>query len=407
MNEEEKKAAEAKAAEEKRIADEAAQKAVKTSASINVEEFQQSMEQVIGEQIKSNQELAAKEAQMAELQDGMKTLISEAMKAAPAIKGGGANINLKTKRGDSEMQAFTHWVKTGDKGAIKSNVFLNESVVAEGEATVPIDFYNQIVRVLDVESFARAAGARVINTSLHTLNIPIQKNRWAAPASTAESQTSTQTIADLNQVQPFDTVAVTPLKYTRMVLLSDEYVNDDKANVLQFISDSLAQQYALLENTLAVAELTSGVTAHQTAAAAAAIATADVNGLFYKVTQPYRNKGAWVGAGTTQGAIASIQAYPFVYTGSPQGAAGPAGLDTLLGRPFFNAADVTAIAASAKSLWFGNFSYMGLVQNGGLTIRRLNEAYAIYGQVAFLASLRIAFKTLQPEAFAYLVHPTA
>ena len=47
MNEEEKKAAEAKAAEEKRLADEAAQKAAKTaSASINVDEFQQTLENV-------------------------------------------------------------------------------------------------------------------------------------------------------------------------------------------------------------------------------------------------------------------------------------------------------------------------------------------------------------------------
>ena len=405
MTKEEQEIADAKAAEE-RIADEKA-KAVKTG-SINVDEFQTSMERVMEETKQANEAKAAKEQQIAQLQEGMKTLISEAMKAAPATQGGGRGPAInKLKRGDSEMQAFKHWLKTGDVGAYKANVFLNESVVAEGEATVPIDFYNQIVRVLDVESFARAAGARVINTSLHTVNIPIQKNRWAAPVSTAESQTSTQTSADLNQVQPFDTVAATPLKYTRMVLLSDEYVNDDKANVLQFISDSLAQQYGLLENTLAVAELTSGVTAHQTAAAAAAVATADVNGLFYKVNQPYRNKGSWVGAGATQGAIASIQAYPFVYTQSPQGNAGGSGLETLLGRPFFNAADVTAIGANAKSLWFGNFSYMGLVQNGSLTIRRLNEAYAIYGQVAFLASLRIAFKTLQPEAFAYLVHPSA
>jgi HK97 family phage major capsid protein len=69
--------------------------------------------------------------------------------------------------------------------------------------------------------------------------------------------------------------------------------------------------------------------------------------------------------------------------------------------------NVANIAASAKSLLFGNFDYMGFVTNRGVRVRRLVELYAGNGQVGILANYRFGCAVLQAEAFQYATHPTA
>jgi HK97 family phage major capsid protein len=366
------------------------------------------MQSVIDAKNAENQEKARKAAEAEAMKAKMGELVDLAMQSAPAVNGGGsANINLKTRRGDSHAKAFEYYIRTGDKGALKTDYYLNDAVDEEGQATAPKDFYNQIIQLLALQSFPRAAGARSIVTSNRAVDIPVQKVQWAAPGVTTQSQTSTATAATQNTVQPFDTLTVTPLKYTMEIRLSDEYVTDDKANVMSMIAETLAGQFAVLENALCVTELAAGVTAHKTAAAAAAIAAGDITGLYYTVAQPYRNNSVWVVEGSTEGAIHSIQGDPFTFVGTPQGLSGGVGIERLMGKPIFNADTVSAIGASNKSAWFGNFNYMGMVTNGSLSFKRLNEVYAPYGQIAILASLRIAFKTLNPAAFAYLVHPAS
>jgi HK97 family phage major capsid protein len=80
---------------------------------------------------------------------------------------------------------------------------------------------------------------------------------------------------------------------------------------------------------------------------------------------------------------------------------------TLEGYPVILNSNAAAIAASAKTLLFGNFDMMAFVVNRGLRVRRLNELYAGTGQVGILATYRFGCEVLQAEAFQYATHPTA
>ena len=77
--------------------------------------------------------------------------------------------------------------------------------------------------------------------------------------------------------------------------------------------------------------------------------------------------------------------------------------DTILGSPVRTSAYMPAIAASAKTIAFGDFSYYWIADRQGRSFKRLNELYAANGQVGFLASQRVDGKMILPEAVKVLV----
>ena len=62
-----------------------------------------------------------------------------------------------------------------------------------------------------------------------------------------------------------------------------------------------------------------------------------------------------------------------------------------------------AIAAGAKTIAFGDFSYYWIADRQGRSFKRLNELYAANGQVGFLGSQRVDGKMILPEAVKVLV----
>ena len=62
--------------------------------------------------------------------------------------------------------------------------------------------------------------------------------------------------------------------------------------------------------------------------------------------------------------------------------------DTILGHPYTINQDVATMAASAKSILFGDFSKYIIRDVMGITMMRLNDRYADYFQVGFVAFSR-------------------
>jgi HK97 family phage major capsid protein len=376
----------------------------------------------VASEIKAQNDEKAKQLKaQQEMEENIRALVQEAMKSAPSVNQGGVeagapNLNLKTRRGDSEMKAFWYYMRTGDIGAVKADVILNEADNEQGLVTVPHDFYTQIVAKRDEQSIARLAGATVLQTSLKIVDIPIEGVREGAPILTAESQGATSTSYDMNAIEPFDTVAVTVYKYTRMHKVSEELLNDNKANIEPFLADRIARAFAVLENTLLLVGTGSGQPqgavvasgAGKTAASATTIAAGEPMDLYYSLTQPYRDGAVWVMEGATEAIIRKLTGNPFLFVQTPQGTAGGTGLTTLIGsNRVFNSDAMASVAASQKSVLFANWQYYMIVENKGFQIRRLNERFADVGQIGFIASMRIGAAATQTEAFKHLVHPSA
>jgi HK97 family phage major capsid protein len=60
------------------------------------------------------------------------------------------------------------------------------------------------------------------------------------------------------------------------------------------------------------------------------------------------------------------------------------------------------LAAGNKPLLFGDFNYCWIADRQGRTFKRLNELYAVNGQVGFLGSERTDAKVILPEAIKTL-----
>ncbi|MDP2842802.1 MAG: phage major capsid protein, partial [Acetobacterium sp.] len=73
-----------------------------------------------------------------------------------------------------------------------------------------------------------------------------------------------------------------------------------------------------------------------------------------------------------------------------------------LNRPVKTSAYVPNIAAGAKTIAFGDFSYYWVADRQGRSFKRLNELYATTGQVGFMATQRVDGKLILPEAIKTL-----
>ena len=72
--------------------------------------------------------------------------------------------------------------------------------------------------------------------------------------------------------------------------------------------------------------------------------------------------------------------------------------DTILNRPYKTSSYVPEIKAGNKCMAFGDFSYYWVADRQGRSFKRLNELFAMTGQVGFLASRRLDGKLILPEA---------
>lgn len=70
----------------------------------------------------------------------------------------------------------------------------------------------------------------------------------------------------------------------------------------------------------------------------------------------------------------------------------------ILNRPYHTSAYVPELAAGAKVMAFGDFSYYWIADRQGRSFKRLNELFAATGQVGFLASQRVDGRLILPEA---------
>jgi HK97 family phage major capsid protein len=76
---------------------------------------------------------------------------------------------------------------------------------------------------------------------------------------------------------------------------------------------------------------------------------------------------------------------------------------TLLGKPVHISDSVEKIAASKKTILFGDFSYVWIADRTNKYFQQLNEKYADTGQIGFRANQRVDSKLILAEAMQMLV----
>lgn len=273
----------------------------------------------------------------------------------------------------------------------------------EGGYLVPDEFERTLVEALEDENIFRRL-ANVITTASGDRKIPVVASKGTASWIDEEG-----TIPESDD--SFGQVSIGAYKLGTMIKVSEELLNDSVFRLEPYISKEFARRIGNKEEEsffigdgsgkpTGILAATGGAQLGVTTASATAITIDEVLDLFYSLKAPYRNKAVFIMNDATVKAIRKLKDGQGQYLWQPSLQAGTP--DTILNRPLYTSAYVPAIASAAKTVAFGDFSYYWVADRQGRMFKRLNELFAVTGQVGFVATQRVDGKLILPEAIKVL-----
>ncbi|MBM6737753.1 phage major capsid protein [Faecalicatena fissicatena] len=346
----------------------------------------------LGKEISRMERLEALDAQM-------KKPVNQPLTGKPMS---GRTIERIGRASDEYRTSF--WDMMRSKAPLPSVVnALQEGTDSEGGYLVPDEYERTLVEVLEEENMFRQL-AKVIRTSSGDRKIPVVATKGTASWIDEEG-------AYTESDDSFGQVSIGAYKVGTMIKVSEELLNDSVFDLESYIAKEFARRIGAKEEEafftgdgsgkpLGILAATGGAETGVTAASSTAVTADELMDLFYSLKSPYRKKAVWVLNDSTIKAVRKLKDSTGQYLWQPSLVAGTP--DTLLGRPVKTSAYMPVIAAGAKTIAFGDFSYYWIADRQGRSFKRLNELYAANGQVGFLGSQRVDGKLVLSEAVKVL-----
>lgn len=269
--------------------------------------------------------------------------------------------------------------------------------------------YGQLWEYAIAGSQLLQAGVDIINTSDgNTLPFPVATVH-PTTSDTATAASATLATGDATITLVNSTVA----KHTFITFVPTELIQDASFNVEGYIAQRAGIELGRRVAKIASAGLVSGYT---TVGATGPVGTTTGLGsqstagmgsdllvdLFHSVLPEYRSGAAFVMADPTAAIVRKLKSS----TGEPvwQPALTAGDPDLIMGKAVFIDPFLPSPAASAKSIYFGDFSSLKVRIAGGLRFERSAEAGFSNDQVAFRGIVRTGAVALDPNAVKYFVH---
>jgi HK97 family phage major capsid protein len=281
---------------------------------------------------------------------------------------------------------------------------LQEGTDSEGGFLVPDEFEHTLIESLEEENIFRKL-AHVITTSTGDRKIPVVASKGSASWVDEEG-----TINDSDDA--FTQVSIGAYKLGTLIKVSNELLNDSVFNLEAYISKEFGRRIGTKEEDaffngngvgkpVGIFNATGGAQTGITTASATEIKADEIIDLFYSLKASYRKKAVWIVNDSTIKAIRKLKDANGNYLWQPALTSGTP--DTLLGRPVYTSSYVPTIAAGAKTIAFGDFSYYWIADRQGRNFKKLSELYAATDQTGFVATQRVDGKLILPEVIKVLV----
>lgn len=332
----------------------------------------------------------------------------------------------REKRQEAEMDAFTTWLRFGDQGLTpdQRNILgrrrayldsreLPQELRAQGVGAgstggylVPQGFAEDLDKALKAFGGMRSV-ARLLPTPTGN-DLP-----WPTVDDTSNvGELLAENVAAGTQDVAFGQVILKAYKYSsKVVLVSNELLQDSFFDVNSMLRDLLAERLGRITNTHFTTGTGTGqpkgvVTEAGSGKVGATGQTTSIVGddlidLAHSVNVAYRQAGQcyYMMADSSLKAVKKLKDTTNRYLWIPSLAVGEP--DTINGWPYVVNEDVAAMAANAKSVLFGNFNKYIIRDVLEVTLVRLVERYAEYGQVGFIAFARADGRAINPAAMKY------
>lgn len=347
-------------------------------------------------------------------------------KAAPVVMKV-AKPGSGGQKGD--MEAFVHWMKTGDEVAAKASLeqvsdgekgigvdaeskkALSSASGAAGEFLVPDDFSDTIIEKRDPISFPRRMGVRVFQTALKVVDLPAESTALAKFTRTAELGSYSTNDPAFAQNQ------VTVQKWTKLTRFSEEILEDNAAGLVDYYSRGLARAMAATEAYYVANG--NGTNQHEGIfeggdtdaftyntdtgidSDVATIVPSAVWQQFYDLPEGYRVDAAWLMKSATLAEILSLRSTKALEWGSADLLTiDPVRGDVrLLGKPVYTQDDISTNASGVGFIAFGSPFYYTLVERRGISVVRNPYLYQATGEIGFFTSFRQSGKVTVEEAW--------
>ena len=308
----------------------------------------------------------------------------------------------KTGRASSAYKA-AFWKAMKSKNAFEVHNALQVGTDTEGGYLVPDEFERTLIEALEEENIFRQL-ATIINTSSGDRKIPVVATKGSASWVDEEGA-----IPEADDA--FGQVSIGAYKLATIIKVSEELINDSAFNLEQYIAKEFGRRIGVKEEEAffvgdgtgkptGIFNATGGAGVGVTTASATAITIDEIMDLFYSLKSPYRKNAVFVTNDATVKSIRKLKDGNGQYLWQPSVTAGQP--DTILNRPLKTSVYVPGIAAAAKTIAFGDFSYYWVADRQGRSFQRLNELYAATGQVGFKATQRVDGKLILAEAVKVL-----
>ena len=308
----------------------------------------------------------------------------------------------KTGRASADYKA-AFWKAMRNKNSFDVQNALQVGTDSEGGYLVPDEFERTLVEALQEENLFRQL-ATIITTSSGDRKIPVVASKGTASWVDEEG-------AIPESDDAFGQVSIGAYKLATMIKVSEELLNDSVFNLEQYIAKEFGRRLGAKEEEAffigdgtgkptGIFNATGGAGVGITTASATAITIDEIMDLFYSLKSPYRKSAVFVTNDATVKSIRKLKDGNGQYIWQPSVTAGQP--DTILNRPLKTSAYVPVIAATAKTIAFGDFSYYWVADRQGRSFQRLNELYAATGQVGFKATQRVDGRLILAEAVKLL-----
>jgi len=316
-----------------------------------------------------------------------------------------AEANKPEKKGRASDEYRENFWRAMRAKSVSHEVYnaLTIGTDSEGGYLVPDEYQRTLIDALQDQNIFRSL-AHVITTSSGDRKIPVVASHGTAAWIDEGGQYPESDDA-------FGQVSIGAYKLATMIKISEELLNDSVFDMPSYIAREFARRIGAAEEEafftgdgsgkpLGVLAATGGAETGVTAASATAIPMDEIMDLFYSLRAPYRKNAVFVMNDSTIKAIRKLKNNNGDYLWQPSVQAGQP--DRLLNRPLYTSTFMPELAASAKTILFGDLGYYWVADRQGRSFKRLNELYAPTGQVGFLASERVDGKVILPEAIKVL-----
>ena len=322
--------------------------------------------------------------------------------AAPLVSRPNAPTDKKPGRASDEYRnAFWGMIRNRNLTPGVMND-LQIGTDTEGGYLVPDEFEHTLVQGLEEENVLRSL-CTVIQTSSGDRKIPIVTAHGTASWVDEEDPIPTSD-------ETFGQISIGAHKVATMIKVSDELLQDSVFNLESYIAAEFARRIGAAEEEAFITGNGTGKPTgllHATNGAGIGVTTGgntptadEIFDLVHSIKSVYRRKAVFLLNDSTLKAIRKLKDGQGQYLWQPGLKEGQP--DTLLNYRLVTSPYMQEIGAGKKVILFGDFKSYWIADRQGRSFQRLNELFAVTGQVGFRATQRVDGRLVLAEAMKCL-----